>query len=267
MNDDPSQAEIDAAAAYEDLFVEALFGEWAPRVMDAARAQPGERVLDVACGTGVLAREAAVRVGQSGSVTGLDAGAGMLAVAERIEPGIAWRQGIAEELPFGDDSFDVVVCQFGLMFFSEQRQALREMQRVLKPEGRLAVAVWDTLESNPSYAIDVALLDRFGGRRAGDALRAPFVLGDRAELAALFAAAGMSSASIATSTGTGRFPSIRVMVEADLRGWLPIMGVYLTEQQIEQILRQAEEDLGPYLCDDGSVEFESSAHIVSVAGP
>lgn len=260
-----SQEEIDAATAYEQLFVKAIFAEWAPRVLDAARVRSGHRVLDVACGTGVLAREAAGRVGRSGSVAGLDAGAGMLAVAESIDPAIEWRQGMAEALPFADDSFDVVVSQFGLMFFGDRQLALQEMQRVLAPGGRLAVAVWDTLENNPSYAIDVALLDRFGGKSAGDALRAPFVLGDRTVLRELFVAADLDPAAIATQRGTGRFPSIRVMVEADLRGWLPVMGVSLTEQQITQILRQAEEDLSRYRCDDGSVEFESSAHIVSVA--
>lgn len=264
MSDAPSEAAIAGAEAYEALFVAGLFQEWAPRVADAGGVRSGQRILDVACGTGVLAREATDRVGTSGSVVGLDADAGMLAVAERLAPTGEWHQGTAEALPFADASFDVVMSQFGLMFFSDRSQALREMCRVLKPGGTLAVAVWDTLANNPAYAADVELLDRTAGRSAGDALRAPFVLGDRTELAALFADAGLASATIETTVGKGRFPSIRTMVEADLRGWLPLMGVALSEAQIEHILSEAEVALGPYRRADGTVEFESAAHVVSV---
>src|SRR5690349_11174821 len=111
-----------AADVYEAFFVPALFQEWAPRVADAAAIQPGQRVLDVACGTGVLARSVAERAGPSGAVTGVDVNAGMLAVAQRTAAAIDWRQGRAESLTFPDDSFDAVVSQFGLMFF-EDRQA------------------------------------------------------------------------------------------------------------------------------------------------
>lgn len=71
----------------------------------------------------------------------------MLAVARQLEPAVDWREGFAESLPFPDESFDAVVSQFGLMFFTDRRQALREMLRVLVPGGRLAVAVWDSLEN------------------------------------------------------------------------------------------------------------------------
>jgi ubiquinone/menaquinone biosynthesis C-methylase UbiE len=118
-----------------------LFEEWAPRVCKAAALLPGNKILDVACGTGVLAREAARCVQPGGMVTGLDRNEVMLTVARRVAPGIEWRQGRAEALPFPDGSFDAVVSQFGLMFFEDREGALREMWRVLKPGGRLAVAV------------------------------------------------------------------------------------------------------------------------------
>ncbi len=109
MSDPELQAQIDAAAAYEEFFVPALFGQWAPRVVDAAQIRSGDRVLDVACGTGVLAREAASRVAPSGSVAGVDLNPGMLEVAAQLAPAIEWRQGAAESLPYPDESFDAVI--------------------------------------------------------------------------------------------------------------------------------------------------------------
>lgn len=262
MNDAASQAQIDAAAAYQEFFVPALFEEWAPRVAAAAGIGPGDRVLDVACGTGVLAREAASRMDSAGSVAGLDPNPGMLAVASRLGPAIEWRQGTAESLPYADQSFDVVVSQFGLMFFTDRRQALHEMLRVLAPGGRLAIAVWDCLDNTPAYATEVALLARLASQSAADALRAPFVLGELQTLKALFGNLELASFAITTHQGTGQFPSIRSMVEADVRGWLPVMGVVLTEDVIGRILTEAEDALRPYLAADGRVVFASSAHIV-----
>ena len=258
-----SQAQIDAGNAYENLFVKALFAEWAPKMIEAAQVRQGQRVLDLACGTGVLAREAALRVGATGSVVGLDANSGMLAVAATIAPTVEWRQGIAESLPFDDESFDAVVCQFGLMFFSDQVRALREMLRVLNHRGRLAVAVWDSLERIPAYADAVALLDRLAGQEAADALRAPFILGDRNRLEKLFEEAGARSVVIDTRQVTARFPDIRTMMEAELRGWLPIMRVTLTEDRISQILHEAETALRPYVRKGGKVTFQTSAHVIS----
>jgi len=267
MSDVALEDQIAAATAYEDFFVPALFQEWPPRVLDAAQIQPGHRVLDVACGTGVLAREAASRVRPTGSVAGLDPNPGMLTVAKRLAPEVEWRQGTAESLPYPDQSFDVVVSQFGLMFFTNRRQALREMQRVLGPGGRLAVAVWDSLDNTPAYADEVALLERVAGRPAADALRAPFVLGNRTELATLFASAGMASSAITTHLGLARFPSIRSMVEADLRGWLPLVGVVLAENQIQRILEEAEHALSSYVTAEGRVAFDTPAHIITGTRP
>jgi ubiquinone/menaquinone biosynthesis C-methylase UbiE len=118
------QVSSDAAEVYESCFVPAIFGAWAGPVADAAGIRAGDKVLDVGCGTGVLAREAMGRVGPEGRVVGLDLNAGMLAVAARTEPRIEWRQGDAVSLPFEDASFDVVVSQFALMYFPDRAASL-----------------------------------------------------------------------------------------------------------------------------------------------
>jgi len=258
-----SDTDVAAAAAYEDSLVPALFAEWAPRLVAAASLEAGDRALDVGCGTGVLAREAWSRVGSRGFVAGLDASSGMLAVAARLAPDIEWRQGTAESLPFADGSFDAVLSQFSLMFFQDRRQALREMMRVLRPHGRLAVAVWDSLENIPAYAAEVDLLQRTIGNRGAEALRAPFALGNRDALAGLAVSGGVSSANIITHKGAGRFPSIRSMVEPDLTGWLPVMGVTLEQDVIHRVLDEAEHALRSFATADGQVVFESSAHVVT----
>jgi SAM-dependent methyltransferase len=250
-----------AAEVYEEFFVPALFAEWTSRVANAAGVQSGQRVLDVACGTGVLARTVAERVGSGGSVVGIDINAGMLAVAQRMAPAIEWRAGRAEALPFDTASFDAVVSQFGLMFFEDRRAALQELLRVLRPGGRLAVAVWASLEHSPGYAAMAALLQRLFGDQIAAALRPPFALGDPQELRSLFATAGIQDTQITMLGGTARFPSIASWVHTDIKGWT--LADVLTDDQFEQLLAEANAALGQFATADGTVVFGAPAHIAS----
>jgi ubiquinone/menaquinone biosynthesis C-methylase UbiE len=251
------------AAAYDRLLVPAVLQPWTPHVLDAAGIRPGQRVLDVACGTGVLTRAVAARLGGNGSVIGLDINPGMLAVAARNAPGIEWREGKAESLPFKDGSFDAVASQFGLMFFADRKAALREMSRVLARGGSLAVAVFDSLERNPAYGAMVGVFERVVGKDLANALRFPFSLGDKTELASLFSSAGIADAAIASHETSGRFANVRDMVLADVEGWFPLAAIKLDEGQIGAVIKEAERRLQPFLTTSGSVEFAVSAHIVS----
>jgi len=139
-----------APEAYERYIIPALFHEWACDLVETAAVQAGERVLDVACGTGVVARVAASRVGKAGHVVGVDVNEGMLGMARTVPPSlgttITWQQGDAAALPLPNAAFDVVLCQQGLQYFPQREAALREMARVLVPGGRLALSVWRPIE-------------------------------------------------------------------------------------------------------------------------
>src|SRR5262245_23631955 len=116
MSTETFQLPLEAAEAYEAMFVPAFFAQWAPLTCAAAGVASGQDVLDVACGTGIVARTAAEVVGPAGSVVGVDLNESMLVVARRIRPDLDWRQGDAGRLPVADASFDAVLCQMALMF-------------------------------------------------------------------------------------------------------------------------------------------------------
>lgn len=266
MNDsDKGQVNRSAAEVYEEFFIPALFQDWPSQVAEAAHIEAGHHILDVACGTGILARTVAERVGPAGSVVGLDVNEGMLAVAKRKAPQIEWRQGIAEDLPFDSNSFDAVVCQFGLMFFEDKQAAISEMVRVLRPGGRLALAVWDSLQNTPGYAAMVALLQRLFGREAAAGLRAPFSLGNVHDLRSLFGQAGLPHVAITTRPGIARFPSIHAWVYTDIKGW--VLADLLGDAQFERLLKEAERLLAPFVTPEGAVSFSAPAHLVTFVKP
>jgi SAM-dependent methyltransferase len=258
---DRGQVNTSAAEVYEEFFVPALFQEWAGPVAEVAQVQAGQRVLDVACGTGVLARAVAERVGPAGEVVELDINEGMLAVARQKAAHLEWQHGPAEAIPFDNNSFDVVVSQFGLMFFEDRRAAIQEMARVLRPGGRLAVAVWGSLESTPGYAAMVDLLQRLFGNEAANALRAPFNLGDPERLSEVFAGAGIPAVTITTIEGTARFASIEAWVTTDIKGWT--LADMIGDVQFQQLLIEAKKVLQRFVRPDGTVAFSSPAHIVT----
>lgn len=226
---------------------------------------PEDTVLDVACGTGVLARAIARQIGPRGSVTGLDPNPGMLTAAEEMAPGIDWRQGSAGELPFDEGSFDVVVSQFGLMLFESPEKAIQEMGRVLRPGGRMFVAVFDSLDALPAYAAAADVYEETVGLSVGDALRFPFSMGDVEELEALFERAGITRPVITTHAGNARFENIRHMVLSDVKGWFPFAGIHLDDDTIDRVERLMSSRLGEYTGPGGEVRFDVSIHLLQGA--
>jgi len=255
------QVSTDAAEVYESCFVPAIFGAWASPVADAAGVGAGNKVLDVACGTGVLAREVLGRVGQNGQVVGLDFNEGMLAVAARTEPRVEWRQGDAVALPFEDASFDVVVSQFALMYFPDRVAALREMWRALAPNGRLAIAAWASVEHARGYRILVDIATQQCGREAADVLAAPFVLGDKAQLAGLFADAGIPGAKVTLHDGFIRFPSVKEFIRIEVKG--SPLAESLSDEAMQALAVESESALAEFVLPSGKIVMPMDAHIVT----
>jgi ubiquinone/menaquinone biosynthesis C-methylase UbiE len=263
---DAARGQVAAAAAevYEEFFVPALFGQWAAPMLDAAGVAAGDAVLDVGCGTGVVARAAARRVGPTGEVVGLDRNDGMLAVAARSLEPVTWRQGVAERLPFDDGRFDRVLCQFSVMYFDDQRQGLREMARVLRPGGTVAIATWSAVEESPGYASMVDLLRRVVSDEAADALLAPFTLGT-AKLVAELLADVFPDAAVTRHQGTARFESIRAWIHTDIRGWT--LAELIDDPTYERLLTEALTVLAQYTDEVGRVRFAAPALIATAAKP
>ena len=185
----------------------------------------------------------------------------MLAVARRSAAAIEWVEGRAEAAPLADSGFDAVVSQFGMMFFDDKPRALREMARVLRPGGRLAVAVCDADAASPGYAAFAALLDRLFGARVGDAFRTPFVLGDAALLMRICAEAGLDGARVERHESEARFASIADMVSTE-RACVWTLGGVLDDAQFARLAEAAETELADFVTADGRMVFTMPALVI-----
>ncbi len=199
---------VNPAETYERYMVPALFAPAAEHLLAVARLRPGERVLDVGTGTGIVARLAAPNVGPAGSVAGLDVSPAMLNVARAMaaEEGLTidWNDGQAEALPYPDESFDLVLSQFALMFFTDRAGALAEMRRVLTPGGRVALSVFQGIDRHPFYqALDDAIERRLGMSAVGEI----FALGDADALGASLTRAGFRDVVVEPFPITASFPN------------------------------------------------------------
>lgn len=263
MTTESWQVQTRAAKLYEKRLVPALMAAWARRVVAAAGVRPGDHVLDVACGTGVVAREAAERTGTTGRVVGFDLNPGMLAVARALGPEIEWQQGDAAMLPFADGSFDRVTCQFALMFFPDRTAALREMRRVLKEDGQLALATWGAIDASPPYLAQAEIARRLAGPEAAAIVQAPFVLPDPAKLRLLLGGAGFVDISIETMQEAVIYPDIDAFLEGEIDA--TPLGVFLAERDPalpDHMKDETRKALASFETANG-VEFPIEAHVVS----
>jgi len=212
-----------APEIYERELVPAVFGAWAPILIELAHLKPGDRVIDIACGTGIVARIAAAKVGVRGVVAAVDLNPGMLNVARSLKSiddaaSVQWQEASADRLPYPDGSFDVAYCQLGLQFFADRPAALREMRRVLAAKGRLAIMVWCGIQESPGFAAFAEILERSVGPAAATIMRAPFGLSDADELSRLVATADFRDIAVQRRVGGVEFPTVERFVASYVAG-------------------------------------------------
>jgi ubiquinone/menaquinone biosynthesis C-methylase UbiE len=252
-----------AADKYE-RFVASWFAAWADDLVERASLQAGWRVLDLACGTGVVTRAAGPVVGPTGTIVSSDLNDDMLAEARRhpVEgAAVEWQQADATDLPFETEEFDALLCQQGLQFVPAKAEAVAEMHRVLRPGGVAAVSVWRSPEHNPYISALAEGLRGHVSPEAGQTMLAPCALGDREELAKLFRDAGFSSIDVEAVTIQREPRNANEAIGGNLVA-LPIadqieaMGSNARERMVDDIAESLADDIT-----DGVLASSNSAHV------
>jgi ubiquinone/menaquinone biosynthesis C-methylase UbiE len=259
-----------APELYERYLVPAITSKWAADLVDRANPIDGEAVLDVACGTGIVARLAAERM-LRGHVVGLDLNPGMLAVARTARQTgapIEWIEGSVLELPFDHGSFDVVLCQLGLQFFPDRPLALREMRRVLRPSGRIALSVFSAIEETPAAYAYVQALDHHLGPGASATKRAEHMFRASDEVESVLTQEGFEQVTVETVTKRIDFPSVLEYVRFQLTA-TPMAALLSNRsdrgrtEAIEAIASHAESLLDPEMLRGGRFSFPQVALVAT----
>lgn len=242
-----------------------MFAPWAERLAETAELRTGDRVLDLACGTGIVARLAAPQVGEEGSVVGVDLNEAMLEVARGasagVRPSIEWRLGDATDLAFDDASFDVIFCQQALQFVQDPAKALQEIRRVLLPDGRLAASVWRPIEFNPAYVGVADALERHVDDEAATTMRSPFPAWDTDELRASVRDAGFADVAVTIEVGSMRYPSVEAFLRREAAS-SPLAGPLgsMPPEVRDGLLADLDDALAAYT-DDRGITFPMEAHV------
>jgi ubiquinone/menaquinone biosynthesis C-methylase UbiE len=248
---------------YERSLVVPLFQPWAEDLVGRLGVADRDQVLDIACGTGIVARLARQRVGVAGRVVGVDASPQMLAVASKAAPDVEWREGNAAALPVGaDDRFDVVTCQQGLQFFQDKPTAAREMRRVLKSGGRLGVAVWRGLDDNRLFEELHAIAER----HVGPLVDARHGFGDPDALSRLLTDAGFGDVHVDRLAKTARFPDGATFIRLNTMALVGMSAAAKTmdERTRAEVVDQIAADSTPVLSrysDAGELVFDLASNV------
>ena len=264
----PEQWHLSAEAAqlYERCVARYILGPWAPSLVEAAGVMPGESVLDVACGTGVVTRIAAERAGLTGRVVGVDLNPGMIAVAETSLPPVGakleWYTRSALDLRLEDESFDAVLCQQGLQFFPDKLIALREMRRVLRRGGRLALSVWSST-GHYNSAVAVAL-EQFVGRETATRFCASRQAPSRDELERLAVNAGFSDVRINLARLDVRLPQLAEFALEHLAATPVASVIAATDAQTRRSIgASVMAQLDRYADIEGGVTYPEETHVLT----
>lgn len=264
------QLDGSAPELYERYLVPAITSLWAADLLDRAGPNPGDAVIDIACGTGAVTRLAAARMAK-GRVVGLDFNPGMLAVARSLPNSsipIEWTEGSALNLPFGDRSFNLVLCQLGLQFFPDRPLAVREMFRVLRKSGRVALSVYSAIERTPAACAFARALDQCLGPDASKIKRAEHIFSEAGHVRTLLADEGFVQIEVNTVTQHISFPSVPDYVRFQLTA-TPMAGLLSDRNQVEresaikEVASITQSLLGPEMLRDGRLSSPQEGHVAT----
>ena len=263
MSQHSIQTTTSPSEIYERFMVPAIFARWATILLELVAPQPGERVLDLACGTGVVARLAAPMVQLGGQVFGLDFNPAQITTARTMDSSIDWREGDAGSLPFTDREFDFVVCQHGFQFFPDRIQAVREIHRVLKPGGRVGIAVWSTLDKAPGYLALVHALERRVDSSAARLMVDLTVLSDSNEVSRFFAEGGFPNAEVVTLSNDVVFASAGEFTRAIAVGSIMRRTkTQFSEETLDLLTADVAAEMESYIGENGLI-FPMEAHLLT----
>jgi ubiquinone/menaquinone biosynthesis C-methylase UbiE len=253
---------------YEQWLAGPLFRPWAELTLDEVALSRGHRVLDIACGTGIVARVAMERLRAAGSIVGIDISPDMLAVARAVAPDIDWRVGSAGALPLHEgEQFDVVVCQQGLQFFPDKSAAASQMRRALAQGGRLAVSTWRSDEEIPFFRE----LRRVAERRLGAVADQRYGFGDAAPLEALLRDAGFDDVRSRTVSRTMRFEDGAPFLRLNAMALVGMSSTSRTldeegrKRAVEAVVGESTPVFHSYT-DGSGLAFELSTNLVTATG-
>ncbi|TPI78011.1 methyltransferase domain-containing protein [Mesorhizobium sp. B2-8-9] len=253
---------------YERWLVRPLFRPWADMTLEEVRLFQGDRVLDIACGTGIVARVARERLGEAACVVGIDVNPDMLAVARAVAPDIDWREGNASALPLHDgEQFDIVVCQQGLQFFPDKAAAASQMRQALAKGGRLAVTTWRSDDEVPFFRA----LRRVAERHLGPIKDMRHSLGDAAPLEALLRGTGFHDVRSRAMSRTIGFEDGRPLLRLNTMALVGMSsaGKAMGDQERKRIVEDIVSESAPVLqsyTEGSGIAFELSTNLATATG-
>ena len=249
--------DTDGPETYERIIVPTWMADWTPDLIEAGGVGPKKRVLDVACGTGIVSRKAASLVGPGGRIAALDLNEGMLRVARACAEregatAIEWHQSDVSRMPFSSGEFETVLCQQGLQFFPDKVAALREMKRVLAPEGTLALSVWGRTEMCPHVIAICDVFSEFFGEDSTTIFKVASSLSNPEVLHNLVQDAGFSNIRIRSEVKIARHPSLAELLPAYFSA-LPVAAqiAALSEEERTRMFRSIETNLADWRENEG----------------
>lgn len=248
---------------YERWLAGPLFRPWVEMIFDEVKLSDVNRVLDVACGTGIVARRAKDWLGKEGDVVGIDLSLGMLTVARSLAPEIDWRQGDAIDLPLHEgEQFGAVICQQGLQFIANKAAAVEQMRRALAKDGKVAVATWISDEEIPFFRD----LRRVAENHLGPISDQRYSFGDAAELEALLNNAGLRDVQSKMLSQTIRFEDGAGFVGLNAMAFVGMStkGRNMTKEERELVLESIVKESTPVLqrySDGSALTFDLSTNL------